>query len=137
MSIPAEPRDWNQRYVSGDTPWDSGKPSAELARVVREWNIRPCCILELGCGTGENAVYLAQQGFETAFDVAPLAIQQAQIKVHSAGVAIRLLTAGVFNLPDWGPPFPFVFRPRTVPRGAARQPGGLAADVGARDSSRN
>src|SRR5438552_11989125 len=108
--MPDEPRDWNQRYVAGDTPWDSGQPSAELIRVLREWNIGPCRALEMGCGTGENAVYLAQQGFDvTAFDLAPLAVERAQAKMHEAGVKVRLLTADVLDLPDVGPPFSFVF----------------------------
>jgi SAM-dependent methyltransferase len=105
-----ETRDWNQRYRTGDVPWDSGKPSAELRRVLGEWNIGPCRMLELGCGTGENAVYLARQGFEvTACDLVPLAIERAEAKVRAAGVNVRLLTADVLALPDLGPPFPFVF----------------------------
>jgi SAM-dependent methyltransferase len=96
--------------MAGDVPWDSGKPSAELVRVLGEWDIRPGRVLELGCGTGENAVYLARQGFEVAAcDIAPLAIEQAKAKVRAAGVQVRLLTADVLALPDLGPPFPFVF----------------------------
>ncbi len=107
---PEETRDWNERYLAGDVPWDSGKPSAELIRVLGEWDIRPGRVLELGCGTGENAVYLAHQGFEvTACDIAPLAIERAEAKVRSAGVRVRLLAADVLALPDLGPPFPFVF----------------------------
>jgi methyl halide transferase len=105
-----EARDWNQRYVTGDTPWESGQPSAELTRVVREWQIGPCRVLEMGCGTGENAVHLARQGFDvTAFDLAPLAIERAEAKIREAGVKARLFAANVLDLPDAGPPFPFVF----------------------------
>src|SRR5207302_243222 len=108
--MPDAPRDWNQRYATGDVPWDSGQPSAELMRVLGEWKIQPCRALEMGCGTGENAVYLARQGFDvTAFDLAPLAIERAERKIRAAGVNVRLLKADVFNLPDVGPPFPFVF----------------------------
>ncbi len=107
---PDETRDWNERYQTGDAPWDSGKPSAELIRLLGEWDIRPGRVLELGCGTGENAVYLARQGFEvTACDIVPLAIERAQAKARAAGVQVRLLTADVLALPDLGPPFPFVF----------------------------
>jgi SAM-dependent methyltransferase len=103
-------RDWNERYRTGDLPWDSGRPSAELIRILREWEIVPCRALELGCGTGENAIYLAQQGFEvTALDIAPLAIERAEAKARSASVSVKLLAADVLALPDLGPQFPFVF----------------------------
>ena len=35
-------RKWNDRYQSGDAPWDTGRPSPQLQRVLRERNIRPC-----------------------------------------------------------------------------------------------
>jgi hypothetical protein len=35
------PADWNQRYVEGETPWDSGLPSKELIRVLDEEAIKP------------------------------------------------------------------------------------------------
>jgi hypothetical protein len=68
--------EWNDRYRDGDLPWDTGLPSSELQRVVNRNTIRPCRALELGCGTGTNCVWLAQQGFEvTGIDVAPLAVE--------------------------------------------------------------
>ena len=102
--------DWNTRYARGDTPWDCGVASHELCRVVTEQPIRPCRTLEMGCGTGNDAVHLARLGFAvTAFDVAPLAIQRAQAKAAAAGVTVRWLTADLRRMPDLGPPFDFVF----------------------------
>ena len=110
-TTPEPPRDWNQRYRAGETPWDSGKPSKELARLLAEFEIAPCRTLEIGCGTGTNAIFLTQQGFEvTAVDIAPLAIEQARSKAAAAGVTIdfavvdlvsppqRLIEAGPFEL---------------------------------------
>ena len=57
---------WDERYEKGETPWDTGQPSSELQRILAEEAIAPCRALELGCGTGTNAVWLAQQGFETS-----------------------------------------------------------------------
>ena len=34
-------RDWNDRYATGQTPWDSGAPSLEMQRVVRDRAIAP------------------------------------------------------------------------------------------------
>jgi len=46
---------WDTRYREGDSPWDTGQPSGELLRVLREERIAPCRALELGCGTGTGA----------------------------------------------------------------------------------
>lgn len=101
---------WDDRYKTGETPWDSGQPSKELQRIVSERNIAPTRMLELGCGTGTNAIYLAQLGFTvTALDIAPRAIEQARAKAAKAGVAVDFRQADLLKLPDMGPAFPFVF----------------------------
>jgi SAM-dependent methyltransferase len=101
---------WDKRYQEGDTPWDTGLPSSELVRVVQEEKIPPCRAVELGCGTGTNVIWLAQQGFEvTGVDLAPLAVQRAQERAKGAGVKVRIVAADVLNLPDLGAPFQFFF----------------------------
>lgn len=106
----SEERDWNESYRTGDLPWDTGRPSSELQRVIAEHAIAPCRALELGCGTGTNSVWLAQQGFEvTGLDLAPLAIERAQERARSAGVSARFLVANLLELPDLGEPFGFFF----------------------------
>jgi SAM-dependent methyltransferase len=102
--------EWNQRYASGETPWDSGRPSAELCRILRAHQIAPCRALELGCGTGTNAVYLAQQGFDvTGIDIAPLAIEQARTKAAAARATVRFILGDVLQDLDLGPSYPLVF----------------------------
>lgn len=101
---------WNDRYQAGETPWDTGRPSSELQRVVKDRKIRPCRAVELGCGTGTNCVWLAQQGFDvTGMDVAPLAIRKAEERARSEGVSARFLAADVLQPPDLGQPFAFFF----------------------------
>ena len=46
---------WNERYQSGDIPWDTGRPSPELQRVLQGHNIHPCRGLDLGCGPARTA----------------------------------------------------------------------------------
>lgn len=105
-----EHSDWNDSYKSGNLPWDTGKRSTELQRVISEKLVQPCRALEIGCGTGTNCVWLAQQGFEvTGIDVAPLAIEQAQQRAQAAGVQATFLSGDVLHLPDLGPPFEFFF----------------------------
>lgn len=101
---------WEEHYRSGTPPWDSGRPSNELIRVVEAEHINPCRAIELGCGTGTNAVWLAQHGFDvTAVDLVPLAIEQAIDRAAKAGVKNRFLSLDLLSLPDLGAPFDFLF----------------------------
>lgn len=102
--------EWNQHYIDGTTPWDNGTPDTQMQRAFAQRQLAPCRMLELGCGTGTNAVWLAQQGFDvTAFDISPLAIEKAKARAQAAGVKINFCEASVFALPDLGAPFPLVF----------------------------
>jgi len=103
-------RDWDERYESDDTPWDSGIPSRELFRVIEEYGMAPCRALELGCGTGTNAVALAERGFEvTAVDCAPRALHAAREKADHASVSINWIEADVQNFGTGFQAFDFVF----------------------------
>jgi len=91
--------DWNRRYREADVPWDSGLPSAELRRFIESETPSRGAALEIGCGTGTNAVYLAQQGFDvTAIDVSPLAIEQAEAKARTAQVSVRFICGDIATL---------------------------------------
>jgi SAM-dependent methyltransferase len=106
----SEANDWNDRYRDGNLPWDTGRPSAELQRVVKQHAIGPCRALEIGCGTGTNCVWLAGQGFKvTGIDLAPLAIERAEERARAAGTQARFAVADVLQLPDLGEPFGFFF----------------------------
>jgi SAM-dependent methyltransferase len=102
---------WDERYKSGETPWDSGRPSEELIRVLAETKIAPGRALELGCGTGTNAVWLAQHGFDvTAVDISALALEQARRRATEAGARVRFLQADVLHPPaELTGPFDFLF----------------------------
>lgn len=113
--MPEAPRDWNDRYATGQTPWDSGPPSIEMERVLHEHAIAPRRMLEIGCGTGTNAVWFAQQGFDVmAVDLVPLAIEKAVARAKAAGVRVQfqaanLLDASVASKLAAGGPFEFIF----------------------------
>jgi SAM-dependent methyltransferase len=102
--------DWNARYANKDTPWDSGQPSRELQRILAEYPIAPCPTLEIGCGTGTNAVFLAERGFRvTALDLSPLAIEQARQRAKRASADVNFLVADLLKPPSIGRTFEFVF----------------------------
>ncbi len=67
-------------------------------------------MLELGCGAGTNAVFLAEQGFDvTAVDLAPLAIEAAEKLAQERGVSVNWNCRDVCNLDLGVPPFDYVF----------------------------
>lgn len=73
--------DWNAHYASGELPWDTGEPTPHLTEWIRSGALRPGRALEVGCGTGTNALWLASQGFDVVgVDVSPLAIDMARAK---------------------------------------------------------
>lgn len=101
---------WDQRYQTGDLPWDSQIRSRELARVLEERQIAPCRAVELGCGTGTNALYLAEQGFEvTAFDLSPTAIEMAQKRAEAANLDMTFQVADLVRFDSDLEPFDFLF----------------------------
>ncbi len=101
---------WEERYRTGETPWDTGRPSSELQRVLQEERIVPCRAVELGSGTGTNAIWLATQGFEvTAVDLSARAIERARAKTQAAGMTVRWIVGDVLDPPDVGKAFGFVF----------------------------
>jgi SAM-dependent methyltransferase len=85
-------------------PWDIGRASADLKQTVENGTLRPCRVVELGCGTGNDSIYLASRGFDvTAIDIAPSAISQAEKKAKAAGVKVRWLHADVLDPPKLEP----------------------------------
>jgi methyl halide transferase len=101
---------WNDHYRTGQPPWETGAPSTELQRVLTEEHIAPCRAIDLGCGSGINAVWLAQHGFDvTGIDLSPLAIEQARARAAAAGVVVRFEEDDLLGLRGEYEPFPFFF----------------------------
>lgn len=92
---------WDADY-RGQTPpaWDIGRPADELQRIVKEGIVHACRVVDLGCGSGTDAIFLARQGFDvTAIDISPTALSQAEEKARKAGVSVRWVLADVLALP--------------------------------------
>ncbi len=106
----ANPPDWNERYANFNTPWDTGEPSSELIRILATGQIRVGRAIELGCGTGANSIYLAEQGFKvTGIDVSGIAIKAARQRAEQAGVKVEFIAADVGTLAWPDEPADFVF----------------------------
>ena len=102
-------RNWNEHYASGCTPWDSDEPDPALVATVEAGTIPAGRALEVGCGTGTNALWLAARGFDTlGVDVSPLAIDRARAKMGGAASACRFEVLDFLKDPPEGA-FDFVF----------------------------
>jgi 2-polyprenyl-3-methyl-5-hydroxy-6-metoxy-1,4-benzoquinol methylase len=74
-------------------------PRDELVRLVESGSIWPGRAIDLGCGTGANAIFLAQHGFEvTGVDSAQAAIEKARQRANGAGVQINFAVDDLTNL---------------------------------------
>jgi SAM-dependent methyltransferase len=87
-------------YFVGLTPWNRETPHPFLVRMAAEMTIKPgSAALELGCGTGTNAVYLASLGWDvTAVDMVPRALALARDKASAAGVKVAFLQGDATRL---------------------------------------
>jgi ubiquinone/menaquinone biosynthesis C-methylase UbiE len=94
-------------YRLGFTPWD-GHPLAQSLRELIEGTgdipaLPAGSALELGCGTGDTAIYLARQGWKvTAVDFVPKALGKARAKAGTAGVSVNFVQADVTRLSQTG-----------------------------------
>jgi SAM-dependent methyltransferase len=79
-------------------PWNVETPPAELVALVDSRAVTPCRAIDLGCGAGNYAVYLASRGFDvTGVDSAPTAIERAKENVRKKGVVCTFLVANVLG----------------------------------------
>ena len=81
-------RFWEDRYCRRGRVW-SGRPNPVLVDVAG--SLRPGTALDLGCGEGGDAIWLALQGWRvTAIDVSATALDRAAADAATAGVADRI-----------------------------------------------
>jgi SAM-dependent methyltransferase len=87
---------WEERFATGNMPWDRGASSPQLAAWLRSGVLKPCRILVPGCGSGYEVVDLALAGFEvTGLDYADEAIARTHRNLKKAGVDATLIQADV------------------------------------------
>ncbi len=104
--------DWNERYQFGDTPWDTGAPEEVLVDFVEQAGLANARVLEVGCGTGTNALWLASRGLDVVgIDVSDRAIDLARAKAAQAEVpgAVRFEIVDFLSTQPDGGPFDLVF----------------------------
>lgn len=101
---------FRESYESGDTPWDVGRPDFNLIEVVTQRPVHACKVLEVGCGTGDNAIWLAQNRFKVmGVDASDIAIDKAMAKADDADVKCDFFHADFLRSEIQGAPFGFIF----------------------------
>lgn len=79
---------WDERYRASHRVW-SGNPNARL--VEQTADLEPGTALDVACGEGGDAIWLAQQGWRvTAVDVSEVALEKLAAHAEEAGVDDRL-----------------------------------------------
>ncbi len=101
-----DPARWEQRYQDNELPWDSNKTDIHLKWAVEDFDVGPCKVVVVGCGTGTNAVWLDEAGFDvTGLDLSPTAITRARARAATAGATCEFMALD-FMAGDL-PPGPF------------------------------
>ena len=77
-------------------PWNLREPPELLVDLLRTRKILPCDAVDIGCGCGNHAVWLAGQGFRTTgIDISPAAIALARQLAREKGVECRFVAGDV------------------------------------------
>jgi SAM-dependent methyltransferase len=81
---------WEDFYGSGRRPW-SGRPNALLVDELTQRPLTPGTVLDLGCGSGADAVWFAEAGWRVVgVDISAAALTLAESAARDAGVADRI-----------------------------------------------
>jgi SAM-dependent methyltransferase len=105
---PAVQQEWDRRYADREQLW-SGKPNGALVAALSELSgllgpagllgpsgLTPGRVLDVGCGEGADAVWLAGHGWDvTGLEVSGVALARAAGHARAAGVVVRWVHAGL------------------------------------------
>lgn len=91
-------------------PWVHSKPDFNLVEMVTKWPVPSGNALEVGCGTGTDAIWLAKQGFEvTAVDAVEIPINIAKEHAIRENATCNFLVKDFMKEEISGGPFDFAF----------------------------
>jgi SAM-dependent methyltransferase len=97
MTGPPDQRGFDEMYA-GVPPWDIGRAQPEVVRIADEGGFAEP-VIDVGCGTGENALELASRGLEVlGIDASPRAIEAAKAKTSDRELSAEFLVADALAL---------------------------------------
>jgi SAM-dependent methyltransferase len=86
-------------------PWDIEGPQPQFARLLDAGLIQGR-VLDVGSGTGENALHFASRGLDvTGLDASAVAITRAQAKARERGISVRFIHGDALRLAELGETF--------------------------------
>ena len=89
-----EIRSWDERYSSGERAAEDIDAAPTSLLVETSKRLTPARALDLACGSGRNALWLAEQGWSvTAADGSPVAIEVLQSRASNRGVTVNMKVA--------------------------------------------
>jgi len=89
---------WDASYQDGPAPWDVGRPQPAIVRVAAAGGFTGA-VLDVGCGTGDNALHVAALGLPVlGVDVAETALAIARQKAADRGIAAEFAACDAFRL---------------------------------------
>lgn len=96
---------WDASYHAGPAPWDTGQPQPAVVRLAAAGAFVGA-VIDAGCGTGENALYLAAHGLSViGVDVAETALALARQHAHERGIKAHFAVADALALGPLGRTF--------------------------------
>jgi SAM-dependent methyltransferase len=94
----AQAAEWDARYREGDGARWSGRPNGRLVAEIAD--LGPGRALDVGCGEGADAIWLAQHGWTvTAIDVSDVAVSRAREAAELAGATVEWVCGDALETP--------------------------------------